>query len=242
MTWDLSLHVLTDDSVTDAGLVTIVNAAVSAGATVIQLRAKHQPARLQVALAGELARVIDGRAAFIINDRIDVALAARHAGARIDGVHLGQDDVSPVVARALLGPDALIGWTADTPAHFAAAAALPARTLDYLGTGAIHPTATKPDAPEALGIAGFAAIAPTASLPCVAIGGITVNDVSPLLAAGAAGVAVVSAVLGAADPAAATGAFRAALSLGSILPLNTAAHALASTQRATTPALLGGHA
>lgn len=225
MTWDLSFHVLTDDSVADERLVAIVDEAVSAGATVIQLRAKNQPARLQVALAHELARVIDGRAAFIINDRLDVALVARLAGARIDGVHLGQDDVSPLGARALLGPDALIGWTADTPAHFAAAAAMPAGTVDYLGTGAIHPTATKPDAPDALGIDGFAAIAATTTLPCVTIGGITVSDVAPLLAAGAVGVAVVSAVLGAADPGAATGAFRAALSSGSALPALSGCHA-----------------
>lgn len=211
MTWDLSLHVLTDDSVADAQLINIVGEAVSAGATVIQLRAKNQPAREQVALAAALSHVIDGRAALIVNDRLDVALAARFAGARIDGVHLGQSDVSPVAARALLGPAALIGWTADTPAHVAAAAAMPPTTLDYLGTGAIHPTATKPDAPDALGVDGFAALVRATPLPCVAIGGITIDDVTPLTAAGAAGVAVVSAVLSAPDPGAATAALRAAL-------------------------------
>ncbi len=135
----------------------------------------------------------------------------QHLGARVDGIHLGQSDVPPQTARALLGADALVGWTANTPAHLADAAEMPAGTLDYLGVGVIRPTATKPDHPEPLGIGGFARIAAATALPCVAIGGVTPADVPALRAAGAAGVAVVSAICAAADPGAAAGIFAAAL-------------------------------
>ncbi|WP_281356164.1 thiamine phosphate synthase [Arthrobacter mobilis] len=93
--------------------------------------------------------------------------------------------------------------SAATGAELREAAGLPTGTVDYLGVGAIHPTSTKPDHPQPLGVAGFAAAAAAAPLPCVAIGGITTADVAALKAAGAAGVAVVSAICAAADPAAA---------------------------------------
>ncbi|MFZ8302586.1 thiamine phosphate synthase, partial [Staphylococcus aureus] len=83
-------------------------------------------------------------------------------------------------ARWVLGPDALIGLTANTPAHFVAAAHLPAGTADYLGVGVIRATATKPDHPRPLGVDGFAELVASAPLPCVAIGGIEVGDVAPL--------------------------------------------------------------
>jgi thiamine-phosphate diphosphorylase len=82
--------------------------------------------------------------------------------------------------------------------------------VDYLGVGVIRPTSTKPDHPPALGIDGFAAFAANTTVPCVAIGGVRVSDVAPLREAGAAGVAVVSAICGAEDPAAASRALRSA--------------------------------
>nr|WP_259608171.1 MULTISPECIES: bifunctional hydroxymethylpyrimidine kinase/phosphomethylpyrimidine kinase [Microbacterium] len=100
-----------------------------------------------------------------------------------------------------------MGLTANTAAHLDAVRALPVGTVDYLGVGVIHPTATKPDHPPALGIAGFAAFAADSPLPCVAIGGIGLDDVAPLRAAGAAGVAVVSALCAAEDPCAAARTF-----------------------------------
>lgn len=204
---DLALHLVTDDRLDVRALAAVVDAAVAGGVTVVQLRDKHADAAELIDRAGILSDVVGGRVPLLIDDRVDVALAARAAGARIDGVHLGQRDIPPVVARSLLGPEAIVGWTANTPAHLRAAAAMPAGTLDYLGVGVIRPTLTKADHPPALGVAGFAALAAASPVPCVAIGGVRAGDVAALRAAGAAGVAVVSAVSGAPDPGAAARAF-----------------------------------
>ncbi len=201
------LHLVTDERLDFARLCEAVDAAVTAGTSVVQLRDKVVPARELVRRAVALSAVVAGRCAFIVNDRVDVAVAARREGARIDGVHLGQDDLDPPVARDLLGPAALIGWTADLPAHLAAAARFPAGTVDYLGVGVIRATGSKSDHPPVLGVDGFAALARATELPCVAIGGITSGDVRDLMAAGARGVAVVSAICAAADPGAAAREF-----------------------------------
>lgn len=207
MTVDLRLHVLTDESVPFARLLEVVDAAVANGAGVVQLRAKRASAREQLRQAAALADVIRSRAALVVDDRLDVALAARDAGVRVDGVHLGQSDVPPQVARRVLGADALVGWTANTSEHLAAAAAMPGGTIDYLGVGVIRPTATKPDHPAPLGVAGFARIVAATPFACVAIGGVRTDDAAALRAAGAAGIAVVSAVCAADDPGAAARAF-----------------------------------
>ncbi|MFH8249271.1 thiamine phosphate synthase [Microbacterium sp. B2969] len=204
---DLSLHLVTDERLSFPRLTAVVDAAVDAGVTVVQLRSKAADAGELLVQAIVLSRVIAGRAAFVVDDRLDIVLAARDAGARVDGIHLGQRDLPPVAARRLLGAEALIGWTANTPAHFAAAAELPEGTLDYLGVGVIRPTATKPDHPAPLGVAGFAALARSTDFPCVAIGGVTAADAAALRDAGAAGIAVVSAICGADDPGAAGRAF-----------------------------------
>jgi thiamine-phosphate diphosphorylase len=207
---DLSLHLVTDHRVPFSRLRDIVDEAVDAGVTVVQLRDKVATGGELYARALDLADVIAGRCAFVVDDRLDIVLAARANGARVDGIHLGQSDLPVDIARTLLGPDALVGWTANTPAHLAAAAAFPDGTLDYLGVGVIRATATKPDHPRPLGVDGFAELAASTVLPCVAIGGIDVDDVGPLRRAGAAGVAVVSAVCAADDPGAVVRALRAA--------------------------------
>lgn len=207
---DLSLHFVTDHRVPFSRLRDIVDQAVDAGVTVVQLRDKVATGGELYARALDLAEVIAGRCAFVVDDRLDIVLAARANGARVDGIHLGQSDLPVDIARTLLGPDALVGWTANTPAHLAAAAAFPDGTLDYLGVGVIHATATKPDHPRPLGVDGFAELAASTVLPCVAIGGIDVDDVAPLRRAGAAGVAVVSAVCGADEPGAVVRELRAA--------------------------------
>ncbi|WP_258546475.1 bifunctional hydroxymethylpyrimidine kinase/phosphomethylpyrimidine kinase, partial [Microbacterium sp. H6] len=114
----------------------------------------------------------------------------------------GQGDASVLRAREALGPDALIGLTANTAAHLDALRALPAGTVDYLGVGVIRPTFTKPDHPVPLGVEGFRDFARRSALPCVAIGGVHIDDTEALRDAGAAGVAVVSALCAADDPAA----------------------------------------
>ncbi len=213
---DLSVYLVTDRALAERGggsagrsLAEVVDAAVTGGATIVQLRDPAADAASLVAAAIELSAVIDGRALFVIDDRVDVVLAARRAGARVDGVHLGQSDLPVEAARAVLGPDAIVGLTANTREHLAAAAALPAGTIDYLGVGVIRPTSTKADHPEPLGIDGFAAFASRSPLPCVAIGGIVEADVPALVAAGAAGAAVVSAICAAPEPRAAAAGFAA---------------------------------
>ncbi|MGA1835851.1 bifunctional hydroxymethylpyrimidine kinase/phosphomethylpyrimidine kinase [Herbiconiux sp. 11R-BC] len=213
---DLSVYLVTDRALAEEcgdadgrSLAEVVDAAVTGGATIVQLRDPAADAASLVAAAIELSAVIDGRALFVVDDRVDVVLAARRAGARVDGVHLGQSDLPVEAARALLGPGAIVGLTANTREHLEAATALPAGTVDYLGVGVIRPTSTKADHPEPLGIDGFAAFAARSPLPCVAIGGIVEADVPALVAAGAAGTAVVSAICAAPQPRAAAAGFAA---------------------------------
>jgi thiamine-phosphate diphosphorylase len=179
---------------------------------IVQVRDKDASARDLLALTSAVADAVGDRATVVVDDRLDVALAARHAGHRVAGVHLGQSDVPVEVARALLGADAHVGLTANTPEHLAAVARLPRGTVDLLGVGVVHPTSTKADHPPALGHDGFARLAAATDVPCVAIGGVTLDDVVPLRAAGAAGVAVVSGICAAADPGSAAAAYVSAWS------------------------------
>ncbi|MBT2504212.1 thiamine phosphate synthase [Curtobacterium sp. ISL-83] len=209
------VYLVTDPVLADRhglGVLEVVRAAVASGVGMVQVRDKHATARDLLALTVAVADAVGDRATVVVDDRLDVALAARHAGHRVAGVHLGQSDLPVAVARALLGPDAHVGLTANTPEHLAAAARLPRGTVDLLGVGVVHPTTTKPDHPPALGHDGFARLAAATDLPCVAIGGVTLDDVAGIRAAGAAGIAVVSGICAAPDPGAAAAAFVAAWS------------------------------
>ena len=198
---DLALYLVTDPALCgERGVAAVVDAAVSGGVRIVQLRDKDADDASIVEQLCALSEVIAGRALLVVDDRLDAVVEARRRGARVDGIHLGQSDASPLTARSLLGPDAIVGLTANTPAHLDAVRALPSGTVDYLGVGVIHPTSTKPDHPAPLGVAGFAAFAADSPLPCVAIGGIERADVAALRAGGAAGVAVVSALCAAPDP------------------------------------------
>jgi len=172
----------------------ITAAAIEGGATAIQLRAPELDDAELLPLARDLATAC--RAAgvlFIVNDRVDVAVAA---GA--DGAHVGQGD-APDEARAALGPGRVLGISVRDAAQARAAEAAGA---DYLGV-TVWSTATKPEA-VAEGLDGVAAVAVATSLPVVGIGGIDASNAGRVLGAGAAGVAVISAVAVAADPVAAT--------------------------------------
>jgi hydroxymethylpyrimidine kinase/phosphomethylpyrimidine kinase/thiamine-phosphate diphosphorylase len=198
---DLSLYLVTDpDLCGERGVIETVRQAVDGGVRIVQLRDKTATDAEIAAQLVALSRVIDGRALLVVNDRLDAALAAREQGAKIDGVHLGQGDASVLHARDALGPDAVIGLTAHSAEHFEAVQALPAGTVDYLGVGVIRPTSTKPDHPPALGVEGFRVLVATTDLPCVAIGGVGIDDTEALRDAGAAGLAVVSALCAAPDP------------------------------------------
>jgi thiamine-phosphate pyrophosphorylase len=210
---DLSITLVTDAVLCGArGVTAVVADAVDGGVRVVQLRDKTAGDDDLLRQLEELSAVIDGRAALLVNDRVDVAVAARERGLPVHGVHLGQGDTAASVARERLGDDAIIGLTANTPEHLATLRRMPRRDVDYLGVGVIRPTKTKADHPPALGIDGFARFAAEAELPCVAIGGITLADVAALRHVGAAGVAVVSAICAAESPRDAAAAFVAAWS------------------------------
>lgn len=209
---DLSLYLVADtDQAARHGrdVASTAAAAAAGGVTTVQIREKHRHAREILEIVQRTAEALPSHVALIVNDRVDVFLAARQRGVRVDGVHLGQSDLSAEDARRLIGDDAVLGVSAATPGHLRRATADPAR-VDYVGIGAVHPTRTKPDAPDALGIDGVARLLEGLTLPAVAIGGVTIADVAGLRAAGAAGIAVVSAICDAGDPRAAAEALATA--------------------------------
>lgn len=205
-TFDLRLYVVLDPAVAgDRSVVEIARRALAGGATMLQLRDKFSPDRDVLAAATAIAALC--RAAgvpFIMNDRVDIAWAS---GA--DGVHLGRDDLPPATARALLGNDAIIGLSAGNRAELDAV--LPAKPA-YVGVGPMYATRTKSDAGAPVGPAMIRTLRQAApGMPLVGIGGITATNAAAVLAAGADGIAVVSAVVGAEDVEAATRALRAIL-------------------------------
>jgi thiamine-phosphate pyrophosphorylase len=174
----------------------IAEAAIRGGATAVQLRMKDEPARRIAEAARQIAPLC--RAAgvtFIVNDRADVAMIS---GA--DGVHVGQDDLPAGAVRALAGRDAVIGVSAATVDEAVAAERAGA---DYLGVGAVFATATKADAGPPVGLDRLREIRLAVRLPVVGIGGIAADNAAAVIRAGAAGVAVITAVTLADDMAAA---------------------------------------
>lgn len=197
MSW--AVYFVKPDGADDA----LVLAALRGGATAVQLRDKAASDAAMVAQAQRLLpHCRAAGVALVINDRLSVALAS---GA--DGLHIGQGDGDPQIARAALGPDRILGLSIETEAQLAA---IPAGCIDYIGAGPIRATATKPDAAAPLGMDGLARIAARSPVPTVAIGGIGLADVAALRAAGCAGMAVVSAISAATNPQSATRALVAA--------------------------------
>jgi len=186
------VYLVTDDRMERSTRRRILEDTLSAGVQVVQLRDKHASARALYDEAVDLAALCHRHGALlIVNDRVDVAVAS---GA--DGVHVGQDDLPAARARAIIGPDVLLGVSASTIEE---AIEVDRSGADYLGFGAMFPTPTKSDA-EYAGPAMLAVVKRHVRLPIVAIGGITALNLPAVLAAGADLVAVVSAVFGATDP------------------------------------------
>jgi len=190
----LRVYLVTDaQALRGRPLLDVVLQAVQGGVTCVQLREKHANTRdfveLACALQGALAPL---NVPLVINDRVDVALAC---GAQ--GVHLGQSDMQPAHARRLLPPAVFIGWSVETPQDVANAAALP---VDYLGVSPVFATPTKTDTAPPWGLPGLRQVRALTTLPLVAIGGIHVGNAAQVLAAGADGLAVVSAICSADNP------------------------------------------
>lgn len=174
----------------------IVHVALDAGVRLFQLRMKTAETRRLYETAAALCPLVrKGGGTFIVNDRVDVAQAI---GA--DGVHLGQEDLPLADARAILGPGRLIGISTH---NIRQALEAEAGGADYIGFGPIFPTVTKENPDPVVGVDGLREVRARVRIPVVAIGGITAKNAAAVRAAGADGVAVVSAVLAASDPKAA---------------------------------------
>lgn len=193
--FDLSLYLVTDDDLAGPrGVVETVRAAIDGGVTLVQHRCKQGTTRDFVATASALMEILRPRGIpLIINDRVDVALAVD-----ADGVHVGQDDMRVAKVRELIGPDRILGLSAALMEELTPDELGP---IDYLGVGPVFATTTKPDADDAIGFDHLGRIQAAAGLPVVAIGGLKPEHVEPTLAAGADGLAVVSAIMAAEDPA-----------------------------------------
>lgn len=192
---DLSLYlVVGHEDTMGRRIEDVMSAAVQGGVTVVQYRDKNGNTRQFVEQARALVELLRPLGVpLIVNDRVDVALAAD-----ADGVHVGQDDMTAEDARRLVGPDKLVGLSVTTLVE--ARLADPA-IVDYVGVGPVFVTPTKLDAAPPLGIVGTMGVCRVLSIPSVAIGGINHGNVARIRAAGVNGVAVVSAICAAADPA-----------------------------------------
>jgi thiamine-phosphate pyrophosphorylase len=179
--------------------VEIVEAAIDGGIDVVQLREKEMSARKRYGLGQELRELTrEAGVPLLVNDRIDLAAAVD-----ADGVHLGDADLPISVARDQLGEDAVVGRSVSTPA---AAREAEQTGADYLGVGAVYPTDSKDTDPEGteIGLDRIRAVAEAVEIPFVGIGGVKPDNAAAVIEAGADGVAVISAITAADDPAAAT--------------------------------------
>jgi len=204
---DLRLYAVFDPAILgDGDPVDAVLAAVRGGATLVQLRDKRGDTRATLDVARRLKAALPADVPLLINDRVDVAVLA---GA--DGVHLGQQDLSPADARRLLGDDAIVGLTVHH-AHEAVADA----SIDYVGLGPVYPTASKDPRDPALGPDGLARLLGEVRdrlgpLPASAIAGIDLARAPEVIAAGVDGVAVIGALFRAPDVERAARALRDAV-------------------------------
>jgi len=200
---DLSLYLVTDSALCGTRRIEdVVVAAVKGGCTIVQLREKDLPTDAFVARARIIKEVLKNaecrmhnaqcRVPLIINDRVDVALAA---GA--DGVHLGQSDMSPIEARRLLGDKAIIGLSIEHLDEVAVANTLP---VDYVAVSPVFATQTKQDISAPLGLDGCRYAVATSVHPVIGIGGINHTTAAMAIQTGLKGVAVVSDIMAAKDP------------------------------------------
>jgi thiamine-phosphate pyrophosphorylase len=187
----LQLYVVTDERPDTDSVLQAVREAVAGGATAVQLRRKNADGRRLVEMGHAIRRITrEHGALYFVNDRVDIALVTD-----ADGVHVGQSDIPCKDVRALMG-DKFVGISAATVEE---AKQAERDGADYLGVGALYPTSSKADA-EVCGVEALEEILQAVSIPVVGIGGISLENVQDVIRAGADGVAVVSAVMLAANP------------------------------------------
>jgi thiamine-phosphate pyrophosphorylase len=204
---DLRLNAILDpERAGGHDLLDLARAVAAGGATLVQLRDKTSDTRTMIEAARAIkAALAPSDVAFVVNDRVDVALAAG-----VDGVHVGPEDMAPEDARRLLGPDAIIGVSIKT---VAAAEAAPVGLVDYAGVGGVYATLSKEQKTGPIGTDGFSRVAAALrrrapALPIVGIAGIDASNAGAVIAAGADGIAVISVLSSARDPATAARTLR----------------------------------
>ncbi len=209
MNVDLRLYALADPAVSGGRSLADLATRIAGSATLVQLRDKHGSTRTMMEEARALIGVLAPRdIPLLINDRVDVALAAE-----ADGVHIGQDDMSPADARLLLGKTAIIGLSVKTLEQ---ARQAPLDLLDYVAIGGVYGTTSKDNTFAPIGVDGLRAIAQAIrarkpGFPICAIAGINAGNAADTIAAGADGIAVISALSMAPDPALAARTLRNAV-------------------------------
>lgn len=213
---DISAYlVLGPENTLGRPVASIVAQALEAGFTCFQIRSKVASARELIDLTAQAAKVIadagkSDSVALLVDDRLDVVLAAREAGVKVDGIHVGQTDIPVEVCRKLLGPDAIVGLSARADEMLEYVKTADMSLVDYLGVGPLHETPTKTDCGLAAdgtiitkSIDDLKELAQASPVPIVVGGGVKLADIPLVKSTGVDGFFVVSAVCGAEDPKAA---------------------------------------
>jgi len=188
----------------------VVKDAVDAGFTMVQIRSKTLSAREIIEEIDKAAKAIaesENNATLVVNDRLDIYLAARDMGITIDGLHVGQTDIYPNIARKYMGNDAILGLSARSNELIDYVKSADISDIDYFGAGPFHPTSTKPDAGrqkdgtiKTRTLAELSELVKISKIPIVVGGGVKVRDIKELKQTGVNGFFVVSAVAGADNP------------------------------------------
>jgi thiamine-phosphate pyrophosphorylase len=184
---EIDLYLVTDSGLSKKGTLSDVREAVESGCRIVQYREKNKSTKEMVEEASEIKRICSGKAIFLVNDRIDVALAVD-----ADGVHIGQDDMPFETARKLLGEEKIIGLSVHDREEAIRAEKAGA---DYVGLGPIFDTATKKDAGEGIGPHNIREVKDSITIPVVAIGGINKENCESVIQNGADSLVAISAVV-----------------------------------------------
>lgn len=209
---DISAYLVIGQENCSCPVEEVVAAAVGEGFTCVQIRSKVATAREMIDTLKKSARVIaelgkSDSVALLVDDRLDVVLAAREAGIKVDGVHVGQSDIPVDVCRKYLGEDSIVGLSARTEELIDYVKSADVSQIDYFGAGPLHKTATKLDAGKTAdgkfithGFEEISALVKVSPRPVVVGGGVKLKDIQDLVATGVQGFFVVSAVAGADNP------------------------------------------
>jgi len=184
---DIDFYFITDSNLTKNSIISDVKNALNAGCKVVQYREKNKDLQKMIKEAKKIKEVCEGKALFIVNDDLDVALAVD-----ADGLHVGKDDISYENARKKLGPNKIIGLTVHNTKEAVDAEILGA---DYIGLAPIFKTETKKDAIEPIGLSEIKLVRKNVNIPIVALGGIKKENIKDIISAGADSIAAISAVI-----------------------------------------------